>query len=598
MGTNTLTDRASGQTILDTFFNDIHTSLNGDFVGRSSGGVATSGQNLGTNALPWGSAYITNLILNGDAVDTSLLTAPKNRIVSGKTRSASNQPQFIDPNGAAASFILEGATTNLVVDINGATVQAITDITKSSLTVGPSTTATCTIAESSAADQDSTRTWGEKYAELETIGVGSMGAEMQAFIGQYQAIKIEGVSTEYALAYIESTVLLSDIHRGFFYDSSGNPVNRTAFSNSDTITVLSTGWVFLENDGATVDVSYKTPIRSYTAPSSPATGDYWYDMANETWKRYDGSSFQIINRTLVGIVAIDSSNCVAARSFDFYQKFSKTNTAEMEVSTTEIVQMRNENAVVNVYGNELSFGFNHESWNITTDLASATDMYDSSEQASTTYYAYLADTGETIISDIEPYNRPDLLGFYHPHNPWRCIAVMYNDSGSDIILCDEVRYNPNIESKEVVYYDQKTGADGGASSANTVQIRTLNSREGDDSDFTSIASNQPRLIKGEYLIDASAPGFATNNHQLFLYDVDGTAYLITGEDAYADNTNLASNRATIQRRLLVNDYYRLELRHYTKAAQASNGLGVSASGETGNPATLDIYSILKIKKIN
>ena len=36
MGTGTLTDRASGQIILDTFFNDIHSVLNGDFVGRNS----------------------------------------------------------------------------------------------------------------------------------------------------------------------------------------------------------------------------------------------------------------------------------------------------------------------------------------------------------------------------------------------------------------------------------------------------------------------------------------------------------------------------------------------------------------------------------
>jgi hypothetical protein len=111
MGLGTLTNRAAGQTILDTFFNDIHSALNGDLVGRSSAGVATSGQNLGTNAVPWGSAYITSLILGGSAVDTSLLTAPKNRIVSGRTRSASNQPQFITPNGAAASFTLKGNIT-------------------------------------------------------------------------------------------------------------------------------------------------------------------------------------------------------------------------------------------------------------------------------------------------------------------------------------------------------------------------------------------------------------------------------------------------------------------------------------------------------
>ena len=159
MGTGTLTDRATGQTILDTFFNDLNSAFNGDFVGRNSSGVATSLQNLGTNALPWGSAFITSLILNGSSVDASLLTAPKNRIVSGETRAASNQPQFIDPNGAAASFILRGLTTNLVLDIDGVAVTVNTDITKSALTVGPSSTATCLVDESTAADQEATKTW-------------------------------------------------------------------------------------------------------------------------------------------------------------------------------------------------------------------------------------------------------------------------------------------------------------------------------------------------------------------------------------------------------------------------------------------------------
>lgn len=452
MGSSTLTDRASGQTILDTFFNDIHAAMNGDFVGRNTSGVATAAQNLGTNALPWGSAYITNLILNGSAVDTSLLTAPKNRIVSGKSRTASNQPQFIDPNGAAASFVLEGATTNLVLDIDGAAVTVTTDITKSALTVGPSTTPTCLVNDTDAADQETTKTWGEYEAEKETITVDAMGAEMQAFIGQFQFVKIEGVGTEYALVYIKSATELTNAYRGYATDSSGAPVNRTAFFNNDVITVLSTGWVFVENDGATVDVSYTTPIKSFTAPSGPATGDYWYDMANETWKRYDGASWQIINRTLVGVVGIDSANCVCARSFDFYAKYDELNTIETEINSSSVIQIKNHDAKINVYGMEYHFGFNHGTWNITTDLAGSADMYNATEQASTSYYLYVKDDGDTVISDITPYFRPDLgNAYYHPHNPWRCIAKYYNDSSSDFSTTDSNYYTDSRYNKNVKY---------------------------------------------------------------------------------------------------------------------------------------------------
>src|SRR5437868_6729569 len=111
MGSNTLNNRSAGQTILDTFFNDIHTALDGDLIGRNSSGVPTSGQNLGTAAIPWGAIRANSLVLNGSSVDTSKLTSPSNRVISGKKRSTSNQPAFITPNGAAASFLLAAAST-------------------------------------------------------------------------------------------------------------------------------------------------------------------------------------------------------------------------------------------------------------------------------------------------------------------------------------------------------------------------------------------------------------------------------------------------------------------------------------------------------
>lgn len=473
MGTGTLTDRSTGETILDTFFNDIHDALNGDLVGRNtSTGAAESGKSLGTNAIPWGSAYITSLVLNGSAVDTSLLTAPKNRIVSGDVRSTSNQPQFIDPNGAAASFVLTGATTNLVLDINGSAVTVSTDITKSSLTVGPSTTATCLVDDTDAADQESTKTWGEYNAEKETITVDTMGAEFQAYIGQYVAVQIAGVATEYALVYVKSTTELTDCYRGFFTNSSGAPVNRTGFTNNDTITVLSTGWVFVENDGTTVDVTYTNPVKSFTSPSGPATGDYWYDIDNEVWKRYDGASWQTINRTLVGVVAIDSSNCVAARSFDFYQKFDPINTFELQINSTEIVESAFNRSKTSVYGNYIDFGQKQEQWNITTDLAGSADMYNATEQASTQYYMYIKDTGDTVISDISPYFRPDLRGAYHPHNPWRCVGEFFNDSGSDITATDS-NYYPCSKYNNSIPYEKVFSAEV-ANNGSTASITSQN----------------------------------------------------------------------------------------------------------------------------
>jgi len=432
MGLNTLSNRSNGQTILDTFFNDIHTAINGDFVGRDTNGVPTSAQNLGTTAFPWGTIRGSSLILGGAVIDTSQITAEVNRVVSGKKRSSSNQPQFLTPNGAAASFILDGTPINLVVDINGSAVTVTTDITKSSLTVAPSTNNTALVNDSTAADQADTRLWGEPE-HRKTITIDTVGSEISSRVGQFCAFKLDnGSATEFFYALIESATILSNARRGYFYDSALAPKNRIFFSDNDTITLMSHGWVFIENNATTVDVSYTVPVWSVTAPTSPATGDYWYDQLNSVWKRYDGASFQIINRTLIGSVVLDSTNCVAARCRDFYKAYAPENTLSLEISSTSVVKAKKIGSTVNVSGTAIKFYDSKPTWNITTHLASSSDMYNATEQASTMYYLYLKDDYSPVISDIQPYFRSDLYGMYHPHNPWRCIGLAFNDASSNI----------------------------------------------------------------------------------------------------------------------------------------------------------------------
>lgn len=446
MGTNSLTTRASGDTITASFFNDFNTAFGGDFVGRNTSGVPASGQNLGTVALPWGTIRCNSIVVNGSALDASLVAQPQNTVTSGKKRATSNQPAFITPNGAAASFILAGLTTNLVVDINGTSVAVSTDITKSSLTVAPGSNNTCLVNDTLAADQHDTRLWGEPE-HRKVITIDTVGSEITSRNGQYASFKLDnGSVTEYFFGLIDTTNnRIHKIKRGFYYDSSLNPKNRIVFSNNDTITLLNTAWVFVTNDGTTVDVSYTQPVWDFTAPSSPVTGDYWYDMANQTWKRYDGASFQIISRTLVAQVCLDATNCIGARCMDFHADYRSDNSMEIEVSTTEIAKSVKQGSRVQVMGTAIDFRQSTPLWNITTDLATSVDMYDATEQASRMYYLYLKDTGDTVISDISPYFRTDLFGEYHPHNPWRCVGLAYNNASSNITNASSpINFNTSI----------------------------------------------------------------------------------------------------------------------------------------------------------
>ena len=153
MGTNTLTDKVGGATIAAADINDIHTALKGDFVGRNSSGVAATGQRNGTPALPWLEGHFTNIFIGGSAFVPNAVSTSRNGIISGLTRTTSNQPQYVVPNGAAASVQVQGLATNLVYNINGSQFTLSANLTASSLTVAPSTNNTALVNDTDAADQ-------------------------------------------------------------------------------------------------------------------------------------------------------------------------------------------------------------------------------------------------------------------------------------------------------------------------------------------------------------------------------------------------------------------------------------------------------------
>lgn len=423
MGAQDITGtKSAGNTIDESWYNDFRSALAGALLPRSgSTGAVESGSDLGSATYPWGTLYADILNVDGQIIDFSSLTSSTNSITSGAVRSTSDFPDFIRADGAAAEFDVLGAATNLVVNINGTSVTVSTDITETSLTVAPSSNNTATINDAGLTDQESSKWQGEDGT---TITITSAGTEITNRVGQWAVFKKD---TEYFLAYIKSSTELTNAYRGFFFDSAGAPINRVTLANSDSISIMSTAWVFIENDAATVDVTYTTPIYAAAAPSSPATGDYWYDSSNEVWKRYNGSDFVQINRTLIGIAVIDETNCVASRSFNFNRTFVAHQPIKLDyISATEIKPV-NQEFDLNVYGVAVQNRFTQYVWDIASDLESG-----QSEGASTTYYAYVAQDGERILSDIKPYDqRGELKGWYHPYNAWRCVGYIFNDGSSN-----------------------------------------------------------------------------------------------------------------------------------------------------------------------
>ncbi len=436
MASNTLNDRSAGETIVAAFFNDIHSAIRTDLVGRNSSGVPAASQNLGTASIPWGNIRGNSLIIAGAAVDTSQVAAPPFRVISGKVRTTSNQPVFLDPAGTGngASVTVLATATSLTFEVNGTAVTLSADIVKSGLSTAPSSNNTALVNDTDAVDQELTRTWGEIDGERKIV-IDAVGSEITTLVGTVQAFKInDGTNDEYFLAYIDSATSLSMCYRGFFYGSTEDPINRLKFFNNDTMTLMRAHYVFADSDGSTIDTSTTAPAYNATAPSGPATGDYWFDLSsgNNLWKRFDGVVFQTVNRTLIGIAVMDDTDCIAARCVDFDTTYKTDNTIEVRKDTDGILESNSLKQYITVAGNRFFYDVDLPIWNMAGDLAGSADMYNASEQASTRYYFYISDEGEEIISDISPYFRPDFLGYYHPHNPWRCVAFSDNDGSSNL----------------------------------------------------------------------------------------------------------------------------------------------------------------------
>lgn len=471
--TNISADKTDGQVVQAEHVNELKNTIITEFVGRNAEGTPESGQDLGTVNYPWGVIRGESLVMDGDLIDFSTLTSLQNIVKSGKTRSTSDLADFIRASGSSNSATIQGASTNLVMAINGSVVTVDSDIVISPLTVassGPNDT--CVINDSSLSDQLSTKYLGDDDSH---ITVDNMGSSISAKIGSYVCLKR---STEYMLAYVESTTILSNIKRGFFFNSSGNPIVRETLANNDTLYLQSLGWVFIEDNATTFDVTYNSPIYSATQPSSPALGDYWFDLDAKLWKRYDGTVFEIINRILIGLVVMDTSNCVASRSVDFDLNYSDLNSIAFKTTpfSSNLVKSEESNNVISVNGNTLEIFNDKVTFNTSTDFDSGV-----TEAASTSYYMYITQDGESVISDEKPYSfDAKLQGQYHPYQSWRFVGSFYNNGSSNISsVLNVVKYISELEVREDLTVKGDSDLEGDATIGEVLTVEGNSYLEGD-----------------------------------------------------------------------------------------------------------------------
>ena len=355
-------------------------------------------------------------------------TQLKTRITSGRVRTGSSQGLWLTPDGAGNgnSAKVKGATTNLVYVINDTEYTISSDVAITGLSTAPSTNNTCLVNDLGILDGEETKYIGEFGSELI---VDAMGSEIVGETGKYAGFKINnGAADEYFTAYVESSTKLTQIRRGSFFDDADAPVPRIAIANNDTITLMQTVYVFAKTDLSLTSTN-NAPHWSKEEPSSPAGGDYWFDLANEIWKTYNGSAFVDATAAYMGTLLVDDTDCVVALSADQNAVHSDINSVELEVVSATVIRSNRRGEKVSVFGSTVSFADDAIQWDMTTDLDSGV-----SEAASTTYFLYLSEDGKAIISDAAPRDRRgDRLGLYHPFDTWRCVGQAYNDASLNLI---------------------------------------------------------------------------------------------------------------------------------------------------------------------
>lgn len=369
----------------------------------------------------WYESPVASLTGLANAIGTGLTD---NRLVSGRVLTTSAQPAFLVPNGAARTVKVDGTPTSFIYYIDGVEYTISTDVTLTGLTAAPSSQNTCLIDDAIAADQYWTKYTGEDGSE---IPVGTMGTEITALTGKFAAFALNnGSSTEYFYAYVKSTAALTKARRGYFFDSSDNPAPRVVYTNGDTITLLKLTWIFAKTDG-TLTATYTNPVWSDDEPTSPALGDYWFDLSANTWKVYGVGSYSVANATLIGMCAQDTTNCIIARSFEFFKNYDALNGIELTSESNAQVKARLPGHI-SAWGETIKNDYNLHTWDMTLDLESGV-----TEAASTYYYFYITETGDKRISDKKPHDRRgDLQGHYHPTQSWRCVGWAYNNGSSNL----------------------------------------------------------------------------------------------------------------------------------------------------------------------
>lgn len=442
----------------------------------------------------WYTNPATNLSALNSAFGASGLIP--SRLSSGATTGNSNQSVVLIPQGAGNgdNVTVKGSPTTLTYVVDDAQYTLNADVTLESQTAAPAANNTAAVNDAALSAQG----WSKFTGLYETgIPIDAVGSEIVSRNGDLTCFRLdEGTTaTEYILAIPDTTNnQIKNVRRGWFFDENGAQIPPIAFSDNATLTLMRLNWIFLNTSG-TISNTGNTPKVASSAPATPTTGDYWFDLSANTWKVYNGVSFVVSNATLVGISVVDENgDCVAARSEDFVSAFLPINTTEVVYESATEVKSKI-GARVGVDGQLQQYLTDTVTWDITTDLDTGT------EANSTMYFFYLTKTGVPKVSAMAPEDFTNTRGgFYHPAEVWRCLGQAWNNASGDL----EKVISYHTDDQSVAIADSSVDSNALTLEYWTSPLVKYNLYTGDDT--------LPKTIRFPIYQDITVPSGATLDH--------------------------------------------------------------------------------------
>lgn len=377
---------------------------------------------LGSNAAQWYATPVTDLTQIRSALGSTLATS---KITSGPSSLYSSASRFLLPGNSTPTVSVLGQTTAVVYAIGGQPYTISSNLVVGPLTLAPA--ASAIVADAGQVGQESSKWQGE---DSSTLLISNASASITNLIGSYAAFKVvSNGNSEYFMGFVNSASSLTNCLRGYFFSNSASavlPIDRIPISNGNTISLCKLTWLY-GNTASAVVVGYTPPSISNATPSSPAIGDYWFNLATQVWMTYNSSVWMTASATLLGVCVQDTANTIAARSFDPYA-------VTLPYSNLILANNGSASLIAQNFGSKLGVGVNLLDFKNTRPVWSSTVMdpnFSTAFSASTTYWAYIGEQGQLYLSNEKPYQSANNgQGWYHPYEVWRAVGYAPTNSST------------------------------------------------------------------------------------------------------------------------------------------------------------------------